>query len=108
MKEVLSLTLNKKKYQNILFQSRDAIVTMSKFVTHVKREFMQSSLYYISGLNQDIEELFSGLCLFQNRLSATDIKSLKIFIFFFSARERAKFSHTDRYSGRIRQVDLFS
>ena len=44
---------------------------------------MQSSLYYISGLNQDIEELFSGLSFFQNRLSATDIKSLKIFIFFF-------------------------
>ena len=52
---------------------------------------MQISLYYITGLNQDIEELFSGLSLFQNRLSATDIKSLTTFIF-FSARERAEFN----------------
>ena len=41
----------------------------------LKIEFMQISLYYISGLNQDIEELFSVLSLFQDRLSATDIKS---------------------------------
>ena len=39
----------------------------------LKIEFMQISLYYISGLNQDIEELLSVLSLFQDRLSATDI-----------------------------------
>ena len=33
MKEGLKVTLNNKNYQNILFQSRDTIVTMSKFVT---------------------------------------------------------------------------
>ena len=37
---------------------------------------MQIALYYISGLNQDIEELFS--VLFQDRLSATEVKSLTI------------------------------
>ena len=42
---------------------------------------MQISLYYISGLNQDIEELFSVLSLFQDHLSAADIKSLTIYIF---------------------------
>ena len=30
------LTLNQKNYQNILFRSRDTIVTMSKFVTKKK------------------------------------------------------------------------
>ena len=33
MKEGLKVTLNNKNYQNILFQSRDTIVTMPKFVT---------------------------------------------------------------------------
>ena len=33
MKEGLCLTLNQTNYQKILFRSRDAIVTMSKFVT---------------------------------------------------------------------------
>ena len=41
---------------------------------------MQISLYCISGLNQDIEELFSVLSLFQDRLSATDIKSLTTYL----------------------------
>ena len=41
----------------------------------LKIELMEISLYYISGLNQDIEELFSVLSLFQDPLSATDIKS---------------------------------
>ena len=36
---------------------------------------MQILLYYIPGLNQDIEELFSVLSLFQDRLLATGIKS---------------------------------
>ena len=46
----------------------------------LKIEFMQILLYYISGLNQDIEELFSDLSLFQDRLLATDIKSLTIYV----------------------------
>ena len=41
---------------------------------------MQILLYYISGLNQDMEELFSVSSLFQDRLSATDIKSITIHI----------------------------
>ena len=100
MKEVLSLTLNNKIIKISYFNQEMQLLQCQNLL--LKIEFMQSSLYYISGLNQDIEELFSGLSLFQNRLSATDIKSLKIFIF-FSARERAEVSHTDRYSGRIRQ-----
>ena len=58
----------------------------------LKREFMQISLYYISGLNQDIEELFSVLSLFQDRLSATDIKSLTIYILKFHFKSMTSFS----------------
>ena len=49
----------------------------------LQTEFVQISLYYISLLNQDIEELFSILSLFQDRLSTTDIKSLTIYILKF-------------------------
>ena len=57
----------------------------------LKIEFMQISLYYISGLNQGIEELFSVLSLFQDRLSATDIKS-KIYILKFHFKSVTSFS----------------
>ena len=70
-----------KNHQNILFRSRNTIVTMSNLFT--KNRIMQISLHYISGLNQDIDELFSVLSLFQDRLSAADIKSLTIHILKF-------------------------
>ena len=59
----------------------------------LKTEFVQISLYYISRLNQDIEELFSVLSLFQDRLSTTDIKSLTIYIlkFHFKSFARQKY-----------------
>ena len=53
---------------------------------------MQISLYYISGLNQDIEKLFSVLSLFEDRLSATDIKSLTIYIWKFHFKSMTSFS----------------
>ena len=93
------LTLNQKNYQNILFRSRDTIVTMSKFVT--KKEFVQISLYYISRLNQDIEELFSVLSLFEDRLSATDMKSLTIYILKFHFKSMTSFSHQNYKQQKI-------
>ena len=53
---------------------------------------MQISFYYISGLNQGIEELFSVLSLFKDRLSATDIKSLTIYILKFHFKSVTSFS----------------
>ena len=99
MKEGLYLTLNQTNYQNILFRSRDAIVTMSKFVT--KKEFVQISLYYISRLNQDIEELFSVLSLFEDRLSATDMKSLTIYILKFHFKSMTPFSRQNYKQQKI-------
>ena len=53
---------------------------------------MQISLYYISGLNQDIEKLFSVLSLFEDRLSATDMQSLTIYILKFYFKSMTSFS----------------
>ena len=67
----------------------------------LKIEFMQISLYYISGLNQDIEELFSVLSLFQDRLSAADIKSLTIHILKFHFKSMTLFSRQNYKQQKI-------
>ena len=57
-----------------------------------KTKIEKISLYYISRLNQDIEELFSVLSLFKDRLSATDMKSLTIYILKFHFKSITSFS----------------
>ena len=61
-------------------------------ICYKKKEFVQISLYYISRLNQDIEELFSVLRLFEDRLSATDMKSLTIYILKFHFKSMTSIS----------------
>ena len=75
----MSLTNIKQKNIKPSYFSQEIQLLQSQNVL-LKIEFMHIKLYYISGLNQDIEELFSVLSLFQDRLSATDIKSLTIYI----------------------------
>ena len=66
-----------------------------------KNEFVQISLYYISRLNQDIEELFSVLSLFEDRLSATDMKSLTIYILKFHFKSMTSFSRQNYKQQKI-------
>ena len=81
MEEGLYLTLKdkKKKIMKISYFNQKIQLLQCQNLL-LKKEFMQISLYYISGLNQDIEELFSVLSLFQDRLSATGAKSITICI----------------------------
>ena len=81
MKEGLKVTLNNKNYQNILFQSRDTIVTMSKFVT--KNRIYANFIVLYLRTESRYRRTFSVLSLFQDCLSAADIKSLTIYILKF-------------------------
>ena len=64
---------------------------MSKFVT--KNRICANFIVLDLPTNQDIEELFSVLSLFQDRLSTTDIKSITIYIlkFHFKSFARQKY-----------------
>ena len=70
-------------------------------ICYKKKEFVQISLYYISRLNQDVQKLFSVLSLFEDRLSATDMKSLTIYILKFHFKSMTSFSHQNYKQQKI-------
>ena len=77
MEEGLYLTLKEKNYQNILFQSKDTAVAMSKFVTK-NRIYANFIVLYLQTESRYRRTFFSFLSLFQDHLSATDTKSITI------------------------------
>ena len=99
MKEGLKVTLNNKNYQNILFQSRDTIVTMSKFVTK-KRIWANFIVLYLPTASRYRRTFFS-FELFEDRLSATDMKSLTIYILKFHFKSMTSFSHQNYKQQKI-------
>ena len=80
MEEGLNITLKENILfqikKNILFQWKDTTVTMSKFVT--KNRIYANFIVLYLRTESRFEELFSVLSLFQDRLSATDVKSITI------------------------------